>query len=335
MTSCSAPSDRAITSTAGSIVRVCGGCAIAALLMTTGVTQGAAQGSASGLNVVVTSKPAHSLVAAVMQGVGVPHVLVDGAASPHTYAMKPSDAQKVQHADVFFRVSQSLEPFTQKVMQSLPNTVMRVTLADSAGVVRLPRRTNGTFERHVHRAGEPRHAADDSSGDADPHVWLDPANARAMTMAIAAALSQRRPESADRFATNAADLAARIDALQNELALDLAPVQPRPFVVFHDAIQYFEARFGLNAVGSITLSPDVQPSARRLSDVRAKVHALSAACVFGEPNLPPRAIAAVTEGTSARTGVLDPEGTLLAPGPELYSALMRNLAASLKACLTP
>ena len=292
------------------------------------------------LRVVVTAKPIHALVAAVMAGVGTPELLVDGTASPHTYAMKPSDALKVHQADVLFRVSETLEPYTAKVLQSLPASVRVVTLAEVAGVTRLPRRTGTTFEHDGEGHGH-GHAPDKAGtgtsamGGYDPHVWLDPANARAMASAIAVELALRRPVAADRLRANADELSLRIDRLSAEIARDLAPVASRPFVVFHDATQYFEARFRLEALGSITLAPDVQPSAKRLTELRRKVKSLAPACVFAEPQQSQKLIAGVIEGTGVRTGLLDPEGITLGAGPELYFQLMRKLAADIKACLSP
>ena len=289
------------------------------------------------LKVVVTSKPVHALVAGVMQGIAVPDLLVDGTASPHTYAMKPSDAQKVHQADVVFRVSEALEPFTAKLMQALPASVRRVTLAEAPGVQRLPRRAGGAFdERGGDHAGHAHGPTGVEPGDGyDPHVWLDPANARAMTAAIAAVLAERMPSAGDRFNTNAKRIDARLGQLSAEIARDLAPVAKRPFIVFHDATQYFEQRFGLAAAGSITVSPETQPSARQLSNLRAKVGALTAVCVFMEPHLPQRLAASVTEGTSARLALLDPEGTTLPAGPDLYEQLLRKLAGDVKTCLMP
>ena len=288
------------------------------------------------LKVVVTSKPIHSLVAMVMRGLGTPHLLVDGAASPHSYAMKPSDARKIHDSDIFFRVSEGLEPFTEKVLAAIPQTVVKVTLAESEGVVLLARRSGGAFEAHAHSrlgtSGE-RHAHSDAAGIYDAHVWLDTDNAKAMTRAIASALATRYPLAAAQIAQNARTTVADIDRLADDLDRDLAPVRTRPFVVLHDAYQYFERRFGLTGVGSITIAPDIAPSARRLSEVRAKVRTLAAVCVFSEPPAPSKLIAGVIEGTRATVGVLDPEGLSLPPGPDLYAQLMRHLARDLKTCL--
>jgi zinc transport system substrate-binding protein len=317
------------------------------------------------LKVTATIKPVHALVAQVMEGVGTPKLLVQGAASPHTYALKPSDARALHQADVFFRVSESVEPFTRKLVTALPERVRTVTLAETPGIELLDIRTGETFERHDHDHGHDHAHGDDhddhghdhkehgthdhahedhdahhghaesdhASAARDGHVWLDPQNARKMVAEIARVLSEAAPDKAETFKANAARADAALIRLEDEIARDLAPVKGRPFVVFHDAFQYFEHRFGLSAVGSITVSPEVRPSAKRLTEIRHKLAKLSAACVFSEPQFQPKLVAAVIEGTSARSGTLDPEGALVEPGPAAYETLLRNLAVGLKSCL--
>ncbi|HPG88765.1 MAG TPA: zinc ABC transporter substrate-binding protein [Hyphomicrobium sp.] len=331
--------------------------AIAAFL---GFFAGLPMADAAEPKVVVTIKPVHSLVAAVMAGVGAPHLVVDGAASPHTFTLKPSGAKAINDADVFFRVSETLEPFTRKVAAALPSRVKLVSLAEAGGMTLLDQRTGDTFEAHVHGAhddGDHKHADkghkdhdhdhdgkahdhddddhDDDHHGKDSHIWLDPANAKIIVAEAAKVLSEKYPEHADVFAKNAADLTTKIDGLAAEIATELAPAKGKPFIVFHDAIQYFESRFGVTAAGSVTISPDVQPSAKRLTAVRKKVLALDAACVFAEPGFQPKLIAAVTDGTTARSGTIDPEGMALTPGADLYFSLMRTLAKNIKTCLLP
>jgi zinc transport system substrate-binding protein len=300
-----------------------------------GVSQAAAQGAAP--RVVVTSKPIHALVAEVMRDVGAPDLLVDGNASPHTYSMRPSDAKRVNRAEVFFRISEGLEPFTAKIVRALPRSVRVSTLAEAPGVKHLPRRAGGAFEvrkrGHSHGHGHSHDHGSHAKSAYDAHVWLDPDNAKAMTAAIAAVLAERAPAHAARFRANAEALSVRLDDLGRKLAADLAPVGSRPFVVLHDAYQYLEHRFGLNAVGSILVDPDEQPSAKRISDLRKRVASLGAVCVFAEPGHHPRTISSVIEGTRSRTAVLDPEGTALTPGPNLYFELMSGLATAMKDCL--
>lgn len=284
--------------------------------------------------VVATIKPVHTLVAQVMGDTGVPDLLVDGSASPHGYIMRPSDAAKLAAAAVVFRVSPTIEPFTVKATRMLAKSAEMVTLQSAPGVATLPQRLGGPFDAHDH---EHDHDADGhNAGTAiDGHVWLNPDNAKAMLDEIARRLAAHAPANAAAYATNAAAAKARIDALSADLAKQLSTAADRPYVVFHDAYQYFEKRFGLKAVGAITVDPEVPPSGKRLSSLRLRISSLGALCVFGEPNFDSKIIAAVTEGTKARSGILDPEGAALVAGPDLYDRLMRNLASDLAKCLAP
>jgi zinc transport system substrate-binding protein len=293
--------------------------------------------------VVVSIKPLHSLVAGVMAGVGSPELLVKGAASPHTYAMKPSDAKALNDADLFFRMSESIEPFTIRVARALPKHVTVVTLQDAPGMKLLPRRIGNTFEPHVQDASKSAlerhehedHDHDGKAGAPDGHAWLDPDNAKAMVARIEQALSSTYPADAAAFQANARKLTTDLDALAGKLQGKLKPVAGKPYIVFHDAFQYLEARFDLNPVGSISISPDVPPSAKRLTDLRKKVVLLNAVCVFAEPQYDTRLVQNLVEGTSARTGTLDAEALGLEPGPDLYFAMMRRLADDLRDCLAP
>ncbi len=300
----------------------------AAILAVIAGAAAASGGDKADLKVVATIKPVHSLLAQLMDGVGMPTLLVEGAASPHTFALKPSGVRAINEADVFVRVSESVEPFTRKVARALPDTVQLVTLADTPGVKLLERRTSGAFEGHAH-ALESSHA----DGHEDGHIWLDPDNAKAIVSHLAKVLGEVKPEVAGKVQANAERLNARIDALTASIAAELQPLKDKPFVVFHDAYQYFENHFGLDAAGAITVSPDVQPSAKRLTELRRKIKSFNAVCVFAEPLFQPNLVVAVTEGTNAHSGTLDPQGTTLEAGPDLYFALMRNLAAGFKDCL--
>ena len=308
---------------------------VARALLAGGLLLGLAAGAAADLSVVVTIKPLHALVAQVMAGAGTPQLLVQGAASAHTYALKPSDAAKLNQADIFFRMSEVMEPFTTKVAKSLPKRVQVVTLQDMPGLKLLSRRTGATFEdeHHDDHGHDHGHKHTHTHGAKDGHAWLDPINAKLMADRIAQALSAKEPAKAAVYRANADTLKAKLDALNAELARDLAPVAGKPFVVFHDALQYFERRYGLKAVGSIAVSPEVAPSAKRLSTLRRRVASLGAVCVFAEPQFDTRLTGNLVEGTRARTGTIDPEGAKIEPGPDLYFALLRNLAKDLRACL--
>lgn len=293
--------------------------------------------------VVATIKPIHSLVAAVMGDLGKPELIVRGGASPHTYSLRPSDAGALEEADLVFWTGHGMELFLEEALGSLAGEATVVALADSPGIELLPIREGGAFEPHEHEGQEhDDHGHDDHGDDDDEHAhaasmdmhfWLDPLNAVHMVEAISAALSVADSENATTYAANAAAEAARLEALTAEIDALLAPVRERPFIVFHDAYQYFERRFGLTIAGSITVTPDTMPGAARINEIRSRLTGTSSACVFAEPQFEPAIVATIVEGTGARTGTLDPEGSALAEGPELYAELIGALAASLAGCL--
>jgi len=289
-------------------------------------------------NVVASIKPVHSLVAAVMAGVGEPTLIVKGSASPHTYALRPSDAGALESADVVFWTGHGMELFLGDALETLASKATVVELADAPGIALLPMREGGAFEAHSH--GDEGHDHDHEShdhahehGEGDMHFWLDPENAKLMVTQIATTLSEADPDNAAAYQANAEAELVKLEALEAEITATLAPVADKPFVVFHDAYQYFESRFGLDVAGSVTVTPDVTPGAARIDELKAKVATLGATCVFAEPNFEPTIIRAITEGTEAKSGVLDPEGGALTEGVDLYPQLLRGLAASLVDCL--
>lgn len=336
--------------------------AVRALLLSTALlVAGVGAARAEAPDVVVSIKPIHSLVAAIMQGVGEPGLIVEGAASPHTYSLKPSNAAALQNADVVFWVGHGLEAFLEKPLESLGGKATVVELDDAPGLEKLPFREGGPFEAHTHEGeghdhekeghdhGKDAHAHGEEAhdhahgeeagheghehGEFDMHLWLSPQNARAIAAEAAKVLAEKDPANAETYRKNLAGLEERLDALDKEVAETVAPVKDKPFIVFHDAYQYFEHHYGMHAAGSITVSPETLPGAERLTQIRDKVKTLGATCVFAEPQFEPKLVNVVIEGTPAKSGVLDPEAATLEPGPDLYFTLMKSIATSLRDCL--
>lgn len=286
--------------------------------------------AAEGPRVVASIKPIHSLAAGVMAGAAIPRLLVQGGGSPHSYALKPSDAAALTAADAVFWIGPELEMFLAKPLSALAGKARVVALAGAAGAALLPMRRGGAWEADEHEHENDHH---DEAAARDPHLWLDPRNAQAMTDAIAETLAAIDPTNSVLYRANAAALHERLGELDRTLAEMLAPVRDRPFVVFHDGFQYFETRYGLAGVGSLTLSPERQPGPRRLIEIREAIRDRGAVCVFAEPQFDDRLMRTVAQGTPARVGSADPLGAALADGPELYFQLMRNVAAALRDCL--
>lgn len=301
-------------------------------LLAAALIAAAAPAMADGVRVVASIKPVSSLVGSVMAGVDEPTLIVRGGGSPHSYALRPSDAEALQQAAVVFWVGEGLEAFLAGTIETLAADAVSVELAEVAGIVLLPVREGGAWDAPAR--DEADHGDnDDGHGGDNPHVWLDPHNAAAMVGTIVAVLAEADPANAEAYRANGAATLERIAALTAEIESMLAPVADEPFVVFHDAYRYLERRFGLNAVGAITVSPEVRPGAGRVLEIRERIESLGTVCVFAEPQFAPALVDTLIEGTTARAGVLDPLGADIEDGPDQYFTLMRRNAAALRDCL--
>lgn len=281
--------------------------------------------AAAGLKVVATIKPIHSLAAAILEGSAEPKLLLDGGASPHAYALKPSDAEALRTADAVVRVSKNLEIFLDKAIATLPEKARVIDLDETPGLTLHPVRGSEAFITEPGSAG--------FQGAIDVHFWLDPQNAMAIADHLATEFSALDPDHAGLYRANAAKLKTGLAALDAELNASFKGLSDRPFIVFHDVTQYLEKRYGLHGLGAVTLSPERPPGARRLAAIRQKISSTKAVCVFTEPQFPPKLVESLIEGSDARQGVLDEIGAAIPAGPQHYFAFMRANALSLAACL--
>ena len=288
--------------------------------------------------VVVTVQPLHSIVAGIMGDAGTPALLIRGGGSPHSFALKPSQAELLQRADAVFWVGPELERFLVKPLRALASGASVVALAQAVPL--LPYRSDGVWggaghdehaDRHEHKD---HHGHEDHKhGTRDPHFWLDALRVKTIVPTIAKTLSAVDPANAERYRANAQAVRARLDGLHRQIETKLAPVGRVPYLVFHDAYQYFERRYGLHAVGTVTLDPEYRPGARHLDTLRRKVAEGRVRCIFREPQFAPAALAALTERSNVRVSVLDPLGASLRPGPDAYFLLLETMADSLRGCL--
>ena len=319
-------------------------------------------GAEAAPKVVASIKPVHSLVAGVMAGVAEPVLLVKGAGSPHSYSLRPSEARALEAAELVFWVGEALETFLEKPLEALASKAKLVELMELDDIELLRSREGGAWESEAHeeehdhahheehgesdehaehdhdeehQEAHDGHGHDHAHGLYDAHIWLDPHNAEAIVEAAVAALSDIDPANAAHYQGNGKTVIDEIERLDRDLKAMLVPVKDAPYIVFHDAYRYFEAHYGTNAVGSITVTPDQAPGAKRLAEIRHRIEDLGATCVFSEPQFKPALVETVAEGTKARTGELDPLGAEITPGRGAYGELMRGLGRSLVACLEP
>jgi len=296
--------------------------------------------TAAAPRVVVTLPPLHSLVTAVTGEIGEPHLLLRGAASPHTFSLAPSDARALARADLVIGADPGLERFLERPLQSLAADADVIWFTRAAGVQPLATRSGGNWAERED-TGESGHGHEHEGGDEhahehdgiDPHAWLDPRNAIAFTRALAGHLAAMDPAHAQRYRENARARIERLQALDRTLERQVAPVRDLPYLVFHDAYQYFEHRYRLRPIGAVAVDPGRPPGARRLAELHDRVEQTGARCLFAEPQFEPKVVRVIHQATGVRTATLDPLGAALEPGPGLYEQLMRKLADNLVECL--
>ena len=332
--------------------------------------------------VITTIQPINSLVSAVIGDTGKTISLIPADISPHEYKLKPSDAKKMQEANIIFFVSNHLESSVTKVFKNLPKNIKIINLLEETGIEHLAIRDNEAWERHDHHGHDDhddhekhgkkhddhddhdkhgkkhddhddhdKHAKkhddhddhdkhgkkhddhDDHESKDDVHIWLSPDNAIKIVEKVNKELTLLFPDNASEYSENSNKMIDEIKKLKNELAKDLAPIKGKPYVVFHDAYQYFEKTFDLNAVGSVALEGDIASSPKQISFIKDKIKKLNASCVFQEPQFDSKLVKIVVEGTNAQIGTLDPLGVNISGKENFYIQLLKNMAKSLKECL--
>ena len=291
----------------------------------------------SNLNVVVSIKPFHSLVSGVMLGVARPELLLKGNFSPHTYSLKPSDAKKLQYADFVFWGGEALEGFLAKPISSLSKNAEVVSILEINGLkLRSFRaqshiRKSENFESHSHNM--PKNQVAELKAAVDPHIWLDPENAKVITQKTVQILSDFDPENAQKFQKNGEKIIVRLNELDQQLSSEMSEISDRTYLVLHDAYQYFESRYQLKSAGSITLQLEHFLGVSRLKKVQKMIKTSKVRCIFTEPQYSQKLVKTLIKDTSVKKGILDPIGADILPGPELYFDLLKNLSISLKSCL--
>ena len=262
--------------------------------------------------VITTIQPINSMVSAVIGNTGKTISLIPAEISPHEFKLKPSDAKKMQEGNVIFYISKHLESDVVKVFDNLPKNIKIVDLLEETGIEHLSIRDNEAWERHDHHGHDDhddhdkhskkhddhdkhckkhddhdhdKHAKnhddhDDHQTKDDVHIWLSPDNAIKIINKANKVLSLYYPQNAKIYDENTKIMIDKINKLKAELTKDLAPIKDKPYVVIHDAYQYFEKAFGLNAVGSVALEGDIASSPKQVSYIKEKIVKLKASCVF-------------------------------------------------------
>ena len=314
------------------------------------------------VKVVTSIKPIHSLASYVMDGVGKPDVIVDGYNSPHGFSLKPSHAKMGVGGRAACMggaiIADVNDPSSLYWNPAGTANAKNIEVMDLKGIKKLEFREKNIFEGHddhghdehkdehkehghdEHKDEHKEHGHDEHKekdaheghhhGEHDPHVWLDPMNAKVIIKEITKQLVQLDSKNSAAYKANSKKALADIDKLTKAIKKDLN--KDLRFVVFHDAYQYFENRFNIKVLGALTVNTDVMPGAEQLSEIREVIEHERVNCIFSEPQFNPSIIKSIAKDTKVKTGILDPLGAKLDKGKNLYFDLLNDMASSFKGC---
>ncbi len=279
------------------------------------------------VRVLTSIKPVQLIAAAVQDGLGVPEVLLPPGASPHNYALRPSDVRRVQSADLLYWIGPDMEGFLPRVLKgrNLPSVALQT----------LPGLTLRHFaeDNHSHAEEADEHDHDHRPGSLDAHLWLSPVNARVIAAKIATDLSAADPVNAPRYQSNLKAFDERLDALDLRLKARLALVEGKPYFVFHEAFDYFEDAYGLKHAGVFSVAAEVQPGAQHVAAMRTRLQTVGKTCVFSEPPLRPRLAETLVAGLPVKLAELDALGGYTPATAQGYEQVLEKLGNDLAGCL--
>lgn len=314
---------------------------VASVLLASGMSISAASAA-----VITSIRPLGFIASAIADGVTPTEVLLPDGASPHDYALRPSDVQRLQSAELVIWVGPEMEAFLGKPLAKT-SSEKQITLSALPAIKSGLEKEAGHDHKDDHeqahddhgKGHDHSHAAHDDGddghhhGEYNMHIWLSPEMAKQAAIAIHAKLLELMPQNKDKLDANLLYFTDKIGQADEKIVKMLAPVQGKGYFVFHDAYGYFEKHYGLSPLGHFTVNPEIQPGAQRLHQIRTQLVEHKAVCVFAEPQFRPAVINAVAKGTDVRSGVLDPLGSNIALGRDSYADFLLQLSNQYVSCL--
>lgn len=288
--------------------------------------------------VVTSVRPLGFIASAIADGVLPTEVLLPDGASPHDYALRPSDVQRLRSAELVIWVGPEMEAFLSKPLSQVADK-KQIALAQLPSVTPLLMKGEEHDEHEGEEAGHDHdHAKDNSGGEHhhgeyNMHIWLSPTIAKQSAIAIHDRLLELMPQNKDKLDANLRRFEDQLAQNEKNIATMLMPAQGKGYFVFHDAYGYFEKHFGLSPLGHFTVNPEIQPYAQRLHQIRTQLVEHKAVCVFAEPQFRPAVINAVAKGTGVRSGTLDPLGSGIVLGKDSYVNFLSQLSNQYVSCL--
>ncbi|AZC99314.1 zinc ABC transporter substrate-binding protein [Pseudomonas chlororaphis] len=279
------------------------------------------------VRVLTSIKPLQLIAAAVQDGIAVPEVLLPPGASPHNYALRPSDVRKVQSVELLYWIGPDMESFLPRVLKG--RTLPALAVQDLPGL----KLRHFAEDNHSHAEEADEHDHAHRPGSLDAHLWLSPVNARVIADRMALDLSAADPANAARYQSNAKAFDQRLDALDARLKARLAPISGKPYFVFHEAFDYFEDAYGLKHAGVFSVAAEVQPGAQHVAAMRARLQQVGKTCVFSEPPLRPRLAETLVAGLPVKLAELDALGGYTPATARGYEQVLEKLGNDLAGCL--
>jgi len=293
----------------------------------------ASSASADRLRIVSSIAPVHAIVVAVAGERAQADLLLKGSASPHHFSLKPSHARLLQEADFVVLVDFELESFLKKPVRSASNSTA-IELANAPRIQLWETREIGVLSSDQGKSHSRGHDHGHEGHHDDLHLWLDPMNAIAMSDYLVSVLSDADPAGEAIYRENAARFKERVELLMKTIQSQLSPYNDQPYVVFHDAFQYFEKRFGLMSPAVLTLNPEMAPSAKIVSEIRDYLLSSGTRCVYREPQFSPSILSSMTEGLPITIAELDPLGDGMAIDADYYPQIVLGMAQSFESCFS-
>lgn len=277
-------------------------------------------------DVVTSVRPLAFIATAITDGITETKVLLPDGASPHAYAMRPSDIQILRNADIFVWIGPEMEVFLTKPIKQL-NKSKLLTLSDVSQIAQLIEHEQLDEKNHQDNDIQNHHHNEDM------HIWMSPQIAKYIASSLSVELAKQYPQAQEKIKRNLQEFNFLLEQTEEKIGNMLNPLKGKRYFVFHDAYGYFEKSFGLNSLGHFTINPEIAPGAQRLSQIREILKQNRAECVFAEPQFKPTVINTVTQGMHVRQAILDPLGSNIELNKNSYMQFLEQLSQQFANCL--
>lgn len=232
--------------------------------------------------------------------------LVPAGVEPHDFELSPKQAAEIYNADVFIFLGESMEPWAKKMAQDLDKKGVTVIEAGK-----------GLVENN------------------DPHIWLNPILAGKMAENIADGVALKDPDNREIYAQNLKNLVERFDKLDKEFSEVVSGSSSKDIVTSHGFLGYVAKRYGFNQVAITGLSPQEEPSPKKMAELIEFCKAKNVKYIFTEPGGVSKLAETLAGEVGAEILSINPLGTLrpdeINSGEDYFSVMEKNLATLKKA----